>query len=83
MHKEKENLYQSNAVSRLVGILEDLGQSIVAPILQHFEVHHSIDQMGVGPVIKKLLWSIPNNKTLKELLVCSTQWVQLCLEKGK
>jgi hypothetical protein len=39
--------------------------------------------MGVGPVIRELLWSMPNNKTLKELLVCCTQWAQLCLEKGK
>jgi hypothetical protein len=43
MHKEKENLYQSDVVSKLVGILEDPGPSIVAPILQHFEVHRSID----------------------------------------
>ena len=29
-----------------------------------------------------MLWDMPNNKTLKELLEYSTQWMQLYREKG-
>jgi hypothetical protein len=66
-----------------VGISEDPGPSFVAPILQHFEIHVSLDKMDVGPNIMEILWSMSNNETLKESLECSTQWVQLCIEKGE
>jgi hypothetical protein len=29
-----------------------------------------------------MLWGMPDNETLKELLECSTQWTQLCRESG-
>jgi hypothetical protein len=41
VHKEKENLCQSKAISKPMGILEDPGPRVVAPILQHSEIHGS------------------------------------------
>jgi hypothetical protein len=55
VHKEKENLCQSDVVSKLVGISEDPSPNIVAPIFPHSEIHVSHDQMGVGPNIMEML----------------------------
>jgi hypothetical protein len=43
VHKVRENLYQSNAVFKLVDILGDLGPTVATPILPHSEVHVSPD----------------------------------------
>ena len=39
--------------------------------------------MGVGLDIMEMLWNMPNNKTLKELLEFSTMFTRMCQEQGK
>lgn len=41
VHKENKNLCQSKAISKPMGILEDPGPRIVAPIFQHSEIYGS------------------------------------------
>jgi hypothetical protein len=83
VHKVKENVCKSNAVSKQVGISEDLGPSAVAPTPLHPSVNVLLNQMDVGSEVVEMIRSMSNNKTLKELLECSTQWAQLCSKKGE
>jgi hypothetical protein len=66
-----------------VGISEDPGSSVAAPTTPHSPMGVPLDHIGVGLNVMEMLRSMSNNETLKESLECSTQWVQLCIEKGE
>jgi hypothetical protein len=66
-----------------VGISEDPSPSVAAPTPPLQSINVPPDQMDARSDIVEMLWSMSNNKTLKELLEFSMQWAQLSREKGE
>jgi hypothetical protein len=72
VHNVKQNVSHDDMISKPAGTLQDLGPSIAAPSTPHSPIDVPPDHVGVGLNVMERLRSMPNNKTLKELLEMNT-----------
>jgi hypothetical protein len=83
VHNVEQNVGHDDTVSKLVGTLQDPGLSVAAPSTSHSPVDIPPNHVGVGLDIMEMLWNMPNNEMLKELLEFSTIFAQMCREQGE
>jgi hypothetical protein len=83
VHNMEQNVGHVDMVPKSAGTLQDPGPSIAAPSIPHSPIGVPPNHVGVGLDVMEMLWNMPNNETLKELLEFSMVSAQMYREQGE